>query len=53
MNAGQLGELMMPVINAIADRIRAVEERVAALEAAQPEPLVFPTIDLGLVEGTK
>jgi hypothetical protein len=34
-------------------RIEALEQRLAALEAAQPEPLVFPTIDLGLVEGTK
>lgn len=34
-------------------RIEALEQEVAELKAAKPEALVYPAIDLGLVEGTK
>lgn len=33
-------------------RIEALEEQVAELKQAQPEPLVWPPIDLGIVEAT-
>lgn len=34
-------------------RIEALEEQVAEMKAARPEPLTWPPIDLGLIEGTK
>lgn len=45
--------LLMPVVESLAERCRNLEARVAALEASQPEPLTFPPIDLGLIEGSK
>jgi hypothetical protein len=44
---------LSPFVLEVVARLTEVEARLAALEAAQPEPLVFPVIDLGLVEGTK
>jgi hypothetical protein len=43
MNAAQIKEILMPVVEAIAARIRELEARVDALEAVKP--LTFPKID--------
>jgi hypothetical protein len=52
MNAKEVQE-MRAWAERVNKHIDDLADRVAALEDAQPEPLVFPTIDLGLVEGTK
>lgn len=43
---------LLEELNDIRDFLMELEGRLEVLEAAKPEPLTFPPIDLGMIPGT-